>query len=227
MVTPTQTRARADRAGARRTLGLAGLLIAALAAPAPLISDGIGSADAPWFNMTNCHDPSRTTARSSGSRDGQGGVLCELTIAICGDVIYRHKTIDPRTEHCPASLRFTSAPSRPVCCERWRSSKAPDSRCNGTIDADCDGIPNDRDDQPLTPNGPTRGQSQPGGNGSANATTIGSAVGGAGGAPGGGGRGAGGSGGAPTRGGGSSSSASGGHPRQTISGATGGADSGK
>src|SRR5579871_2230020 len=102
----------------------AALLTGVLGAPAPLVSDEIGSADAPWFNMTGCHHPSKTIAQNHGVHDPEhaGMTLCQLTVTICGDlVVERHQSINPDTERCPASLKFTTYPSRPVCCERWQS----------------------------------------------------------------------------------------------------------
>jgi len=133
----------------------AAILAVALSSPSPIRSDELGSADAPWFNMTGCRHPSRTLARSSGYHDpdNRGSIICDLRISICGDVIERSKTINGKTEHCPPSLHYKNVPSRPVCCERWESSKSPDSRCNGSVDADCDGVPNSEDDTPISANG--------------------------------------------------------------------------
>jgi len=133
----------------------AAILSALFALPVPLRGDEIGSSDAPWFNMTGCHHPSRTVAQSHGVHDPdhRGTTICSLSISICGDVaVQRQTSIDSETQRCPSSMKYTSYPPRRVCCERWEAAKAPGSKCDGTVDADCDGIPNDQDGAPLTPN---------------------------------------------------------------------------
>jgi len=92
-------------------------------------------------------------ARSSGAPDPQdrNKVVCDLKIWICGDVIDRRTSIDRRGGQCPAEYVYTSVPTRQVCCDSWRSSKRPNAVCNGAVDADCDGVPNEDDTDPLTP----------------------------------------------------------------------------
>ncbi len=136
-------------------LCLATLAGAGAAAAAP-------PSDAPWFNTRNCKHLKRSYATSSGvqSRGDPGKVTCDLKIFVCGDVIERSQDVD-RSQGCPASLKFTSVPARMVCCDKWQNGQKAGSSCNGLVDADCDGIPNQDDDEPLTPSQPKPAASPP------------------------------------------------------------------
>jgi len=111
--------------------------------------------DGPWFNTKNCKNLEKSWATSSGaySRDDSTKITCDLQIHICGDVVERSQDVD-KSQGCPASLKYKSVPVRVVCCDKWRNGQTAGSQCNGMVDADCDGIPNQDDDEPLTPSQP-------------------------------------------------------------------------
>lgn len=135
-----------------------GALLLLLASPVAGAGRSGGAAtahDGPWFNPKGCKRLEKTWATSSGaySRDDPGRITCDLQIHVCGDVIERSQDVD-KSQGCPSSLNYKSVPVRVVCCDKWRNGQTAGSQCNGTVDADCDGIPNQDDDEPLTPSQP-------------------------------------------------------------------------
>jgi hypothetical protein len=117
---------------------------------------GYEPSDAAWFDSAACKLPSHTRALSTGVHDAsdRSKTICTLTIWICGDHFSRTTIVDRSQATCPPSYQSSSVPSRLVCCQAWSLAKHRPGKglCNPTVDADCDGIPNDKDDEPLNPN---------------------------------------------------------------------------
>lgn len=137
------------------SLGLGALLLWATALTWAGAAAAAAPSDGPWFNTRNCKQLKKSYATSSGahSRDDPGKITCDLKIFICGDVIERSQDVD-KSQGCPASLNYKTVPVRVVCCDKWRNAQRPESQCNGMVDADCDGIANQDDEEPITPSPP-------------------------------------------------------------------------
>lgn len=146
-----------DRRGrARKRLLLAGafLLSAAfffqMAKPLSFGHDSLKKR-APWLDSANCANKQRPYVFADGSIvPGSNGkqLRCRLVINVCGMSLTRQKIIEAGNgESCFDSKSI----SRPfICCSVWKSSIGSKD-CDPLKDADCDGIPNDQDGDPLAP----------------------------------------------------------------------------
>lgn len=106
---------------------------------------------APWLDPANCTNKQRPYVFADGSIVlGSNGkkVRCRLVISICGMSLVREKIIEAGSGESCFDAKSVSRPF--ICCSVWKSNIGS-KNCNPLIDADCDGIPNDLDDDPLAP----------------------------------------------------------------------------
>ena len=112
----------------------------------------------PWLSPTPDCPPSETTIYVTGLMldMSTGEAKCERSVVVCGDSMTSERRYDSNTERCPWSSDGRTAiafsePGLPVCCRDWEEAKRSRTPCDPQLDADCDGIPNDEDLEPLTP----------------------------------------------------------------------------
>jgi hypothetical protein len=106
---------------------------------------------APWLNSANCINKQQPYVFSDGSIvPGSNGrqVRCRLVINVCGMFLIRQKIIPAGSGESCFDAKSVSRPL--ICCSAWKSSIGS-RNCDPLKDADCDGIPNDQDDDPLAP----------------------------------------------------------------------------
>ncbi|OLE54745.1 MAG: hypothetical protein AUG51_06460 [Acidobacteria bacterium 13_1_20CM_3_53_8] len=118
-----------------------------------------GTDTMPWFNTDGCDFIQQPYVFVDGTIDtsegGQQRTRCRMWINVCGTIIERVKFVDSNGGEC---WRRENLDAPKVCCTVWgRYKQSPTSRYNPQVDADGDGIPNDRDDNPLGPNKPKVG----------------------------------------------------------------------
>jgi len=103
----------------------------------------------PWFNTLQCHLVQTPTVAAFNSLvvgSDAKMVRCRLVVTVCGTTMKREKDIPAARGQCP---RAGDIAVRPVCCDRWNAARRSNQPCNPADDADCDGIPNGQDDDPL------------------------------------------------------------------------------
>ena len=107
---------------------------------------------APWLDSANCTNKQRPYVFADGSivtGSKAKQVRCRLVINVCGMSLVRQKIIDAGSGESCFDAKSVSRPL--VCCGAWKSGIGSKD-CDPLKDADCDGIPNDQDDDPLAPN---------------------------------------------------------------------------
>jgi hypothetical protein len=130
-----------------------------------------GPDDVPWFDPgspSGCEKLQNT--RMSANWSSEGGGTCTLRLTACNYTVLtmpvrfvspgalRFKSYPGHTAPMPGYRRITRAECTPqlydtligdypntVCCDAWNEGVSARSGCNPETDADCDGLPNDRD----------------------------------------------------------------------------------
>lgn len=107
-----------------------------------------------WLDPNACRTPTKTNCKSTGRAVGRSFnvnmVVCEWTYRACGTVWTRSTgPVESHPNVCPPC----ELPFPEVCCERWHEAERTKIPCDPSRDADCDGAPNDLDDEPFTPSG--------------------------------------------------------------------------
>ena len=106
-----------------------------------------GHGNPPWFDTGGkCLSKQRTyvyvngnpTSSSDPTRD------CHVYIKVCSLELNRRF----RAKECPESKDFAQPT---FCCDEFDKAVKSKQPCDPMQDADCDGIPNDKDDNPLKP----------------------------------------------------------------------------
>ena len=113
---------------------------------------GAGGGNPPWFNPGGkCNNRQRTFifAGTVGWPE-RNETHCYLYIHICSLVVKRN-TIQPLGTTCPAAKDFAQPT---VCCDEFNKAVQSKQPCDPMQDVDCDGVPNDQDDDPLKPGRP-------------------------------------------------------------------------
>lgn len=117
----------------------------------------------PWLQKPSGCPPAETTIFITGLvlDMSTGEAICKRSLVVCGDSIGSEVRYNTRTGRCPfirskrASIA-SSQPGPPICCEEWAKARRSKTLCDPLVDADCDGIPNHEDIEPLTPAKPTQ-----------------------------------------------------------------------
>jgi hypothetical protein len=115
-----------------------------------------GCNDPPWFGPgpeNKCNNKQKTyihTGAVAWPKSTRNETDCFLYIHICSFHLNR-KTIVPLGTHCPVAKDF-AAPT--ICCDEFDKAVKTKQPCDPMQDADCDGLPNDTDPDPLGPRDP-------------------------------------------------------------------------
>ena len=115
-----------------------------------------GHGNPPWFDTEGkCNLKQRTLAyeRTYVSTNSVGWPNrnnrdCYFRLDVCILHLSR-KTIVPLGTKCPEAKDFAQPT---ICCDEFNKAVKSKQPCDPMEDADCDGIPNDKDDDPLKPN---------------------------------------------------------------------------
>ena len=115
-----------------------------------------GSNSAPWFSPGDCREKGRIIQNRTSSDDWYPGRPCSIIYWLegCSETATNIATVLKRTRsesECDAFFDLHDKPEREVCCDKWQQATASGSPCNPMVDADCDGIPNQRDPFPIQP----------------------------------------------------------------------------
>lgn len=112
----------------------------------------------PWLQPPAGCTPRATTIYVTGiiTDMTKGEAKCSRSLSACGDDLGGSAIYNPYSDTCPftrkpgSQLAF-SKPGPGVCCAEWEKAKRSKVPCDPLLDADCDGIPNQEDIEPLTP----------------------------------------------------------------------------
>jgi hypothetical protein len=117
----------------------------------------------PWLQPPASCKPQTTTIYVSGIILDltSGEASCSRQIVVCGDEMrsdrkynYKQGGKCPWAEGTTITQRMDGGA---VCCDEWKSAKLAKTPCDPLADADCDGIPNDDDVEPMTAGAPGPG----------------------------------------------------------------------
>ena len=127
------------------------------AAEQPPAGEQQGSGTAPWTPPRPGCEPRTSSIYYTGNLISMttGEASCSRQILVCGDMIRTDKRYNTtQGEKCPfVEGERTAIAYRvdggEVCCDEWEKAKQSKSPCDPLADADCDGIPNDDDEDTL------------------------------------------------------------------------------
>ncbi|MDQ6652663.1 MAG: hypothetical protein M3Y84_07945 [Acidobacteriota bacterium] len=115
-----------------------------------------GCNEPPWFNPgKNCKfkvKPYHYQA-AGGIYINREQRRCKEVILICGTMMVRESVVN-KDPGCGGAFWPDPKDGDEVCCEEFQKAVQSKQPCDPSKDADCDGLPNDTDPDPLSPRDP-------------------------------------------------------------------------
>ena len=112
---------------------------------------GAGGGKPPWFNPGKSCKFQQHTFIFAGTvgwpQRTPPETDCYVRIKVCG-LDLKQNTVNPLGTICPSRSDFAQPI---VCCDEFNKAVASKQPCDPMQDADCDGVPNDKDPDPLKP----------------------------------------------------------------------------